>query len=90
MHGRPRALQRWLGAAIAAMTGNEAVDVSSGAAAGTTPAIAACMAGTNPLAASGCRTRADRESLIMHRCERGYKSDVAIANAAARSSTSAT
>jgi seryl-tRNA(Sec) selenium transferase len=79
-----RALQRLVGAAIAAMTGNEAVYVSSGAAAGITLAIAACMAGTNPLAASRLPdTRGLRNRVIMHRCERGYKSDVAIANAGA-------
>ncbi len=77
-------MQHRVGAAIAAMTGNEAAYISSGAAAGITLSLATCMTGTNPVAAARLPdTRGLRNRVIMHRCERGYKSDVAIANAGA-------
>jgi L-seryl-tRNA(Ser) seleniumtransferase len=72
-------MQIAVGAAIAAMTRNEAAYVSCGAASGITLAIAACMAGTDAQladrlpVATGMKNR-----VVMHRCERGYKSDVAI------------
>src|SRR5271170_4607237 len=80
-----RVLQHQVGAAIATMTGNEAAYVSCGAASGITLAVAACMAGTDAGRAdhlpntSGLRNN----EVIMHRCERGYKSDVAINNSGA-------
>ena len=78
------AMQHQVGAAIAAMTSNEAAYISSGAAAGITLALATCMAGTNPVTAARLPdTRGLRNRVIMHRCERGYKSDVAITNAGA-------
>jgi uncharacterized pyridoxal phosphate-dependent enzyme len=79
-----RALQRKVGARIAAMTGNEAAYVSCGAASGITLAVAACMAGTNTEIAERLpNSMGLKNKVIMHRCERGYKSDVAISNAGA-------
>jgi uncharacterized pyridoxal phosphate-dependent enzyme len=74
-----RTLQFKVGAAIAAMTGNEAAYVSCGAASGITLAVATCMAGTNAELADRLPDATGlRRSVVMHKCERGYKSDVAI------------
>jgi uncharacterized pyridoxal phosphate-dependent enzyme len=79
-----RVLQQRIGARIAAMTGNEAACVSCGAASGITLAVAACMTGTNATAAARLPHAAGRRNTVLiHRCESGFKSDVAIANAGA-------
>jgi uncharacterized pyridoxal phosphate-dependent enzyme len=68
-------LQRRVGQRIAALTGNEAAYVTSGAAAGIVLAVAACVAGTDPelVAAFPCRPGADQPEVIVHRSQRnGY------------------
>lgn len=72
-------MQRCVGAAIAAMTWNEAAYVSCGAASGITLAIATCMVGTDVhLADLLPHPAGPKNTVVMHRCELGYKSDVAI------------
>lgn len=74
-----RTMQFKVGAAIAAMTGNEAAYISCGAASGITLAVATCIAGTNAELADRLPDATGlRRSVVMHKCERGYKSDVAI------------
>jgi uncharacterized pyridoxal phosphate-dependent enzyme len=80
-----RTLQFKVGAAIAAMTGNEAAYVSCGAASGIMLVVATCIAGTNAELADRLPDATGmRRSVVMHKCERGYKSDVAIRCAGAR------
>lgn len=68
-------LQRKVGERIAALTQNEACYVSSGAAAGITLAVAACIAGTDParIGAFPYLEGIDRTEVVVHRCQRnGY------------------
>ncbi len=68
-------LQRRVGERIAALTHNEAAYVSSGAAAGITLAVAACIAGTDPgrIAAFPYLEGIDSTEVIVHRRQRnGY------------------
>jgi uncharacterized pyridoxal phosphate-dependent enzyme len=67
-------LQQKVGDRIAAMTGNEACYLSSGAAAGIAVAVAACMTGTNPAAIAQLPDTAGlKNQVIIHRCQRnGY------------------
>lgn len=72
-------MQEKVGEAIASLTRNEAAYVSCGAASGITLAIAACMAGTDPALSERLpNTNGMKNKVIMHLCERGYTSDVAI------------
>jgi uncharacterized pyridoxal phosphate-dependent enzyme len=72
-------MQRKVGEAIARLTNNEAAYVSCGASSGITLAVAACMAGTDPILSDRLpNTEGIKNQVIMHACERGYKSDVAI------------
>lgn len=68
-------MQAAVGDRLAARTGNEAAYVSSGAAAGITLAIAACMAGTDPdrIAAFPGLDGIARREVVVHRSQRnGY------------------
>ncbi len=68
-------LQRRVGERIAALTHNEAAYVSSGAAAGITLAVAACIAGTDPerIGAFPYLDGIERTEVIVHRSQRnGY------------------
>ncbi|MBX6341043.1 MAG: aminotransferase class V-fold PLP-dependent enzyme [Thermomicrobiaceae bacterium] len=68
-------LQRKVGERIAALTQNEACYVSSGAAAGITLAVAACIAGTDParIGAFPYLEGIERTEVVVHRCQRnGY------------------
>lgn len=75
-----RTLQRNVGMAIASMTRNEAAYVSCGANSGITLAVATCMVGTDSRMGDllPLTTQLKKTTIIMHACERGYKSDVAI------------
>jgi uncharacterized pyridoxal phosphate-dependent enzyme len=68
------ALQERVGGRIAALTHNEACYVSSGAAAGITLAVAACIAGEDPTAIARFPSLADgKNEVIIHRSHRnGY------------------
>lgn len=73
------AMQAKVGEAIASMTNNQAAYVSCGAASGITLAVAACIAGTDPvLSARLPDTEGMENEVLIHACERGYKSDVAM------------
>lgn len=67
-------LQRRVGERVAALTGNEACYVSSGAAAGIAIATAACIAGTDPATIARLPYPHDRpDEVIIHRAHRnGY------------------
>ena len=67
-------LQERVGAGIANLTHNAACYVSSGAAAGLTLAVAACITGTDPAAiARFPRLENGKHEVIVHRCQRnGY------------------
>ena len=68
-------LQRRVGSRLAELTGNDAGYVSSGAAAGITLAVAACMAGTDPerIAAFPHLEGIERTEVVVHRSQRnGY------------------
>jgi uncharacterized pyridoxal phosphate-dependent enzyme len=66
-------LQERVGERIAALTGNEAVYVSSGAAAGITLAVVACMAGTDNIEAfPGLDGIARTEVVLFHSQRNGY------------------
>jgi len=68
-------LEASVAARIAALTHNEAAYVSSGAAAGITVAVAACIAGTDPerIAAFPALAGCDRCEVVVHRSQRnGY------------------
>jgi L-seryl-tRNA(Ser) seleniumtransferase len=70
-----REMQRRAGQRIADLTGNEAVYISSGAAAGIVVAVAACIAGTDPvrMAAFPYLDGIERTEVIVHRSQRnGY------------------
>ncbi len=72
-------LQYRIGSEIAKLTNNDAAYVSCGAASGITLAIAACMAGTDPILSEQLpNTSGMRNRVVMHTCDRGYKCDVAI------------
>lgn len=74
-----RILQQKVGNAIAKLTHNEAAYVSCGAASGITLAVAASMAGMDPiLSAQLPNTDGMKNEVIMHSCDRGFKCDVAI------------
>jgi uncharacterized pyridoxal phosphate-dependent enzyme len=74
-----RAMQQKVGSAIASLTRNDAAYVSCGAASGITLAVAACMAGTNPVLSERLpQTEGMKNEVIMHKCDRGFKCDVAI------------
>ena len=65
-------LQRRVGERIAALTGNEACFVSSGAAAGVAIAVAACVAGTDPAAIDAFPVRDGREVVVQRAQRNGY------------------
>lgn len=68
-------LQRRVGDRLAELTGNEAGYVSSGAAAGITLTVAACIAGTDPalIEAFPALEGVDRREVVIHRSQRnGY------------------
>lgn len=68
-------LQARVGERLAELTGNEAGYVSSGAAAGITLTVAACMAGTDPdkVAAFPYLDGIDKREVVIHRSQRnGY------------------
>ena len=68
-------LQKRVGARIAALTRNEAAYVTSGAAAGITLAVAACIAGTDPALVAAFPFLPDgaRSEVVVHRSQRnGY------------------
>lgn len=68
-------MQRRVGERIAELTHNEAAYVSSGAAAGITLAVAACIAGTDPKKVDGFPYLVDvaKRNVIVHRSQRnGY------------------
>lgn len=74
-----RVMQERVGAAIAKLTNNEAAYVSCGAASGITLAIAGCMAGIDPVLSDRLPdTKGMKNQVIVHTCDRGLKSDVAI------------
>jgi uncharacterized pyridoxal phosphate-dependent enzyme len=82
---RLRTMQQKVGAAIAAMTCNEAAYVSCGAISGIMLAVAACMAGTDPeLSERLPDARGMRNEVVMQSCDRGLKSDVGIRSAGAQ------
>lgn len=82
---RLRTLQQRVGQAIAKLTNNEGAYVSCGAASGITLAVAACMAGTDPvLSAQLPDPEGMKNEIIVHACSRGFKSDAAIRCAGAR------
>jgi uncharacterized pyridoxal phosphate-dependent enzyme len=68
------ALQRRVGERIAALTGNDACYVSSGAAAGICLTVAACIAGTDParMAEFPYLERQPREVVVWHSQRNGY------------------
>jgi L-seryl-tRNA(Ser) seleniumtransferase len=68
------ALQQCVGARIAELTHNPACYVSSGAAAGLSIAVAACIAGDDPAAVAGFPSVENRKNqVVVHRCQRnGY------------------
>jgi L-seryl-tRNA(Ser) seleniumtransferase len=79
-----KVMQRKIGSAIASLTQNEAAYVSCGAASGITLAIAACMAGTDPIMSERLpKSDGMKNEVIMHACDQGHKCDVAIRNAGA-------
>lgn len=68
-------LQCKVGARVAELTHNEAAYISSGAAAGITLSVAACMAGTNPALIDGFPGPSgfNKSELVIHRSQRnGY------------------
>jgi L-seryl-tRNA(Ser) seleniumtransferase len=76
-------LQERVGERIATLTGNEAVYVSSGAAAGITLAVAACMAGTSGTEAFPELDGIDRTEVVLFHSQRnGY--DYAVRQTGAR------
>lgn len=76
-------LQTRVGARIATLTGNEAAYVSSGAAAGITLAVAACVAGTSDLEAFPGLEGISRPEVVLFRSQRnGY--DYAVRQTGAR------
>jgi uncharacterized pyridoxal phosphate-dependent enzyme len=78
-------LQARVGARIAMLTGNEAAYVSSGASAGITLSVAACVAGTDPALVDvfpDLRTLARNEVVLFHTQRNGY--DYAVRQTGAR------
>jgi uncharacterized pyridoxal phosphate-dependent enzyme len=74
-----RTMQEKVGEAIAILTNNDAAYVSCGAASGIALAVAACIAGTDPVLADLLPNTVDmKNQVLMHTCDRGLKSDVAI------------
>jgi L-seryl-tRNA(Ser) seleniumtransferase len=65
-------LQRRVGARIAELTGNEACYVATGAAAGVAIAVAACVAGVDPIAVDGFPIRGEREVIVQRAQRNGY------------------
>jgi L-seryl-tRNA(Ser) seleniumtransferase len=80
-----RVMQQRVGAAIAILTSNEAAYVSCGAASGITLAVAACMAGIDPLKSSRLPDSSGmKNEVVVHRSDSIYKCGVAIRNAGAK------
>jgi uncharacterized pyridoxal phosphate-dependent enzyme len=81
-------LQRKAGDAIARLTGNEAAYITSGASAGLTLCVAACMAGENAGMAECLPDATGMVSrVLMQACDRGTKCDNAIRCSGARIET---
>lgn len=72
-------LQAKVGASIARLTNNEAAYISCGASSGITLAIAALMAGTDPILSEQLPdTRGMKSRVAMHAGDRGYKCDASV------------
>lgn len=76
-------LQEAAGAAIAALTRNEACYISAGAASGVQLAVAACIAGTDEARALGLPRSAAGSQVLMFRSQEGTEADTAIRNTGA-------